>query len=431
MPRKIFLSFLGAIPYYPTKYYLEANRQDLSDEIYFVQEHLIRRHRVMDEVIIFTTHEASKNNYHSRIERPRDQPPVFHEEQGLESALQPLKADGSLKVYREQPIANGYSEAEIWDVFQTVFEQLEEGDHVIFDVTFGFRSLPMLVIVLLNYARTLKNITVEAIYYGNYEAGKEEKSIKGTPHVEAPVLRLDAFVQLQDWTHAAQSFAVGNVTPLSRITQAKYPAFSQEIDHFAKAIQTCRGFDMIQHIDVDKLKANIQQMSAQSDIEAVLRPLLDIVGSKLAPFQSRQLSNGFAAVEWCIEHGMIQQGVTILQETLQSYVIESILGRDELTMRIYRFAANGALGGYKSPKRTIEEAHRDKFPVTDDELTATYQSMYELVKSKEGLSVQYRLLTGELRNDINHGGFRDNYMTPAGLKAELSRIFDEIKALNL
>lgn len=441
MPRKIFLSFLGAIPYFPTKYYLEADRRDLSDEIYFVQEHLIRQHSDISDAIIFTTEDAYKNNYINRVERTTL---FLHPDQGLKHVLGALHSENNLENFHSEPIPNGNSESEIWAIFKKVYDIFEPNDEVIVDVTFGFRSLPMLMVVLLNYAKTLKNINVSAIYYGNYEAGREEKDgwMKNAQSedekkniakkiVEAPILNLLPFVELQAWTYAAQSFSVGNAIPLSKITERNYPIFSTDIDYFAKAIQTCRGLDLVQNIDVDTLKSNIRHMSEQSDIDVVLRPLLNIVSDKLLPFQSHQLSNGFAAVEWCIEHGMIQQGITMLQETLQSYVVESIIGREEITIRTYRYAANGALGGYNSPSRTIDEAKRDELPVTDEYIIAIYQSMSELVKSKKGLSKQYRLLTGDIRNDINHGGFRDNYMSPDDLKMHLTNIFNEIKSLNL
>ncbi|MBX2929802.1 MAG: TIGR02221 family CRISPR-associated protein [Saprospiraceae bacterium] len=438
MPRKIFLSFLGAIPYFPTKYYLEADRRDLSNEIYFVQEHLIRQHPGITEAITFTTDDARKNNYENRIERPRDQAPIYHEGQGLEGILKQLKAEGILNKYRSEHIPNGYSEAEIWEVFQVVYEQLNEGDMVVFDVTFGFRSLPMLVIVLLNYARTLKNIQVEAIYYGNYEAGKDEKTHKTMPHVEAPILRLDAFVHLQDWTHAAQSFMIGNVIPLSEITKEKHPDFSHEINAFAKAILTCRGLGLAEDVKIDELKTSVRQMSEQSDIDVVLQPLLNKVSAKISPFDSGQLSNGFAAVDWCIQHNMTQQGITFLQETLISYMVEKFLGQDSLINIYERELAGSALQLFPSKNCMSLDPIKNKFfaQKTDDEKRNTilvYEEMREFVKNKTPLRDLYKELVGKdgFRNDINHCGYRRPYLRPEELNEALRNLFEKIKSLNL
>jgi len=438
MPRKIFLSFLGASPYYLTKYYCKTDRSDLSDEIYFVQEHLIRQHPGIDKAFIFTTVEAFRNNYVRRIERPRDQPAIFHDGQGLEHQLGQLQNEQLISEYCSVNIPNGYSETEIWQVFQTVFEQLEEEDEVIFDVTLGFRSLPMLVIVLLNYARTLKNIQVKAIYYGNYEAGKEEKDTTKTLHVEAPVLRLDTFVQLQDWTLAAQSFTVGNVAPLSEITHAKYSEFSEEINAFAKAILTCRGLELIQDIKIDNLKAYIRQMSEQSDIDAVLQPLLDKVSVKISPFESGQLSNGFAAVDWCIQHNMTQQGITFLQETLISYMVERFWGRDALIDVYLRDLAGSAFQLLPSEINNHLNSQKSKpfsqkLSVEQTNIRDIYHKMCEFVKNKTPLSELYKELVGKdgFRNDINHCGYKSSYLSPDELNESLRTLFSNIKLLNL
>jgi CRISPR-associated Csx2 family protein len=437
MARKVFISFLGAVTYKPTKYYCENDRSDLSQEIFFVQDHLIRQNPEITEAIIFTTKEASKWNYHNRMKRRTEEGIEFVEGKGLKSVLQALKCEGVLKDFREELIPNGYTEEEIWEVFQKVFEKLKEGDRVVFDVTFGFRSLPILVIVLLNYARTLRNIEVEAIYYGNYEAGRAEKESQNIAHVEAPVLRLDTFVELQEWTHAAQSFMVGNVAPLSAITQDKHPEFSKEIDAFSKAILTCRGLGLVEDVEIDKLKDSIRGMSEQSDIEVVLQPLLEKVSAKIASFGSKQLSNGFAAVEWCIQHNMTQQGITFLQETVISYMVERFFGDQVLTSVYVRDLAGSALQLYPTKKnRFLQDdckPFQKKTEQEQEEIKTIYHKMRDFVKSKTPLNTLYGELVGKegFRNDINHCGYRRPYLRPKELNESLKSLFEKIKSLNL
>lgn len=459
MPRKIFLSFLGAIEYKPTRYYFPDNRQEMSTPIYYVQEAILRRHST-DQVYIFVTKEALEKNYLDRIyyeyiktddtgESKRVE--KAQKGDGLEAVLARLKNEDSITNYIEIGILNGHSESEIWAVFQKVYDIFEPNDEVIVDVTFGFRSLPMLMVVLLDYAKTLRNITVKAIYYGNYEAGREEKDgwlenarsdeekkevAKRT--VEAPILNLLPFVELQAWTYAAQAFAVGNAIPLSEITKDKYSDFSEDIDYFAKAIQTCRGLALVQNIDINSLKANIRQMSKQSDIEVVLRPLLDIVSAKLSPFESHQLSNGFAAVNWCIQHNMIQQGITFLQETLISYIVERFLGENMLTEVYERDLASSALQLFSAKKnRLLDPTSNKVFSQKNEEeklaVLAIYTEMREFVKDKYPLSLLYKELVGKdgFRNDINHCGYREAYLEPKALNEALRTIFGEIKSLNL
>jgi hypothetical protein len=442
MPRKIFISFLGAIPYFPTRYYLRGDRADLTEGMYYAQETILRSHPV-DEALIFTTKEARRNNYEARIYR-QGQQSHWAEGEGLESVLRRLKAEGMVGAYRPIMIPNGHDEEEIWRVFQLVFAELAEEDEVVFDITFGFRSLPMLVMVLLNYARNLRQVRVKAVYYGNYEAGRAEKEERlklaedeaeqnriQQQLTEAPILDLMPFAVLQDWTYAAQAFSDGNVAPLARLAAESQPGFSQRLAAFARAVQTCRGQALCTDIDVDELKDFVQSLSAQSDIAVQLQPLLDKVSRKLAPFASRQLANGFAAVEWCIQHGMVQQGITFLQETLQSYVVENTAGTELICSRIHRAAANTALNGYTTPKVPLRQNELAGYPLTDEEVKDFCRAMNEFVRRFPGLVEAYKALTGEFRNDINHCGFRLPYAQPETLNEELTQIYGQIKNMGL
>jgi CRISPR-associated Csx2 family protein len=449
MPRKIFISFLGTGEYKCTRYYFNENREDLSPEIYYVQEHILTKN-IVDMAYLFVTDEARENNYNNKI-YIQDKKPLIAKKQGFKSTLERLKKQGLLGDFMPVEIPNGYTEVEIWTVFKAVFDKIEKGDEVIVDVTFGFRSLPMLVVVLLNYAKALKDITIKAIYYGNYEAGREEQDLllKSATNndekttlskrvIEAPIFNLLPFVELQAWTYAAQSFATGNAQPLSEITAYTHPDFSNDINYFTKSLQTCRGPALIEDIDINRLKVQIREMAERSDIEVVLLPLLDKVSAKLAPFESQQLSNGIAAVDWCIQHNMIQQGITFLQETLISYMVERFWGRDMLTDVYKRDLAGSALQLLPAKgNRHLDPLKNSEFSSKSDNDKANLQDIYtkmrEFVKNKKPLRELYGALVGKtgFRNDINHCGYRKPYLQPEELNESLRTLFEKIKSLNL
>lgn len=445
MPRKILISFLGAISYSETKYYFKQNRSDISAQMYYVQEAILRKHQKIDKAIVFTTNDAYKNNFNARIQTMRDADPVLHIGEGIGGILEGLKKEKAVADFSAVNIPNGYTEEEIWTVFQRVFNQLQEGDEVIFDITFGFRSLPMLVMVLLNYAKVLTGISITAVYYGVYEAGRAEKAAQlkaaGDDEMkkqtilqrpaEAPVLELSAFVRLQEWTQAAKAFEAGNSELLAAMLDAGQADMGNSLLAWTQSIQTCRGMAIKKSLDVDYLKNQVLDMGEKSDIAVQLKPLLKKITAKLAPFESHQLKNGFIAVEWCIEHGMIQQGLTFLQETLQSLVVEQIVGEEFLTNEMYRMAANGALYGFSTPKKTIDLKNRMNLPISDEDVAEAYQNMYEFVKGFNGLSSIYNELSGNFRNDIAHCGMRSAPKYPQELKQELTQFYQRIKDLNL
>jgi len=63
-------------------------------------------------------------------------------------------------------IPDGKDTDEIWEIFDIIYNALEEDDNIYIDITHSFRYLPMLLLVLLNYAKYLKNIKIKQITYG-------------------------------------------------------------------------------------------------------------------------------------------------------------------------------------------------------------------------------------------------------------------------
>lgn len=62
-----------------------------------------------------------------------------------------LKADWQVV----RGIPEGRNEQEMWEIFQKVYGQMHEGDELYIDLTHAFRYLPMLVLVLSNYAKLI------------------------------------------------------------------------------------------------------------------------------------------------------------------------------------------------------------------------------------------------------------------------------------
>ena len=177
MARK-FISFLGTGNYQPCKYRLN---DALSSEVTFIQEaladKLCRDYSAEDSICIFVTKEAKKKYWQA----------LYNQLSGLNLSCKIIPTD----------IADSKTQADIWNLFQTLYDAIDEGDSIIFDLTHSFRYLPMLFFSILNYAQYLKHISVEGIYYGAYEARTD---------AAAPVFdMLDAYTVMQ-WANAADAF---------------------------------------------------------------------------------------------------------------------------------------------------------------------------------------------------------------------------------
>ncbi|MDX2245355.1 MAG: TIGR02221 family CRISPR-associated protein [Bacteroidia bacterium] len=423
---KTFISFLGAIEYFETRYYTAPDKSDLSPPMFYVQEAILRQQSswgAEDQVLIFTTAEALERNYFNRYSRKG-----IIANDGLKSRLEALEKEGYFKNFDSVNIPNGYTEDEIWTVFKRIIDRIRPGDDVYMDITFGFRSLPMLALVLSNYAKAVKDVKVKAIYYGNYEAGRaeQEQRVKTEAQgaekrvIEAPILDLRPFLELQEWTSAAEAFLdLGQSKPLSNLIRIENKDLADQLEQFAQSIVTNRGLALVRDIDIDSLKQQIALLQTEQ-VTPQLEPLLARIGAKLDTFKTGDIRNGLMAVAWCIEHQLVQQGYTLLQETLVSFVLECVFGRYDTFDHNWRTWAGAILSGIKVKNL------RNK-----PESAADIEDLKEIenwLKDKPNLIKPYKELTGTRgkRNDINHAGFREGYATPKSLTDELSRIYNDV-----
>jgi CRISPR-associated DxTHG motif protein len=79
-------------------------------------------------------------------------------------------------------------------------QELKTKDKLYLDITHGFRYLPMLLLVLSNFAKKTKNIAVSHISYGNFEARSIETKI-------APFVDLFPLAEIQE----EQSDKINNI----------------------------------------------------------------------------------------------------------------------------------------------------------------------------------------------------------------------------
>jgi len=131
---------------------------------------------------------------------------------------------------------------------------------VVIDLTHGFRTSPMLMIVFLNYAKFLKNIKIRHLLYGAFEASKT---------MDKPIWDLTEFSKLYDWTSATEQFIqYGSGKKLAEIT--KELKISKIIERLTSALSLNR---------IDKTLE--EGLSIQREIEKVK----GIEEFKILPFQ--------------------------------------------------------------------------------------------------------------------------------------------------
>ena len=423
---RVYLSFLGTSDYVACTYYRDGEGFE-AENIRFVQEATISLccsdWTSEDRILIFTTRDAYEKNWLDNGHKD-----YATKERlactGLSKCLSEIKPPCPVT---RVDIPDGKSEAEIWDIFNIVFGLLKKDDEVVFDITHAFRSIPMLAIVILNYAKVMKNVTLVAIYYGAFEVLGNPHEVRKLPIEKrrAPIHDLTAFDYLLDWTVAVDRFVeagdAGLINTLARGGLKQILAESEGKDRNAAAIRnigqtlasycqamtTCRAVEI--HAIAGKLKSQMEQCES-ADLLPPFQPLFALLGEKMAQFKGDGLSDGIAAANWCVEHNLIQQGATILREIVITYLIS--LSKGDVNNSKERGVAAFAIN------ITFNDMFGGESEKSEENLPETTEAYLRICYRKPGLVKIWGPLA-QLRNDLNHAGYVNHPKSSAAFAKQL------------
>ncbi|MHA1279495.1 MAG: TIGR02221 family CRISPR-associated protein [Candidatus Helarchaeota archaeon] len=428
---KIFMSFLGTSDYLPCNYVNDL--QEKVENVRFIQEALVvmfcKSWTPKDKIVIFLTPQAKMRNWQDNGHLDRDKKPLQRE--GLERRFTALKLAASI---HSVDIPLGNSEADIWQIFERILNQIEEGDEIIFDITHAFRSIPMLALVVLNYAKIVKDIRVLGIYYGAFESLGSPKDVekRAIKDRNAPIFNLTPFWALLDWTNVLDHFLVSGDANriLERMSEDIRPILiktggrnrealeisklGKQLNYLTEIIRTCRGTEIIS-FDYDALKKLITKN--QASMIKPLNPMLEKIQKKLEVFTNDSIKNGYAAVKWCIDHDLIQQGFTILQETLFSELSLQYFPQKKITDKESRTLISQALN--IKERNLAEESWKEP-------ATSHRKDVYQIIHTLDDELVKISSQIRQYRNDLNHAGLLENALKAKKFKEQLNDCYMKI-----
>jgi CRISPR-associated Csx2 family protein len=424
--RRVYLSFLGTTNYFACNYCQEGY-PDVKN-VRFVQEATVlwycKDWQEQDAIIIFTTDDAHARNWVDGGHRTSDD---TVSEQGLGSRLAQV---GTRAKVRKIGISAGKNEDEIWEIFSCILDQVGDGDELYLDITHAFRSLPLLAVVIINYLKVVKGVNVKAIGYGAMEAVGTPADIKKLAIEERniPVFDLLSFDRLLDWSTAIDRFiGTGDSASIKKLTEEEInPLLRQtrgtdtgarslrflakQLEAFSSTMTTCRGKRITQ--DAKKLNEALGQCFDQ-DLIRPLSPLLKRLQNAVSSFAGDEVRDGVAAARWCLEHNLIQQGFTLLQETMSTYVLLEITGEgaSDKTQRSLVNKAVNIVSGNKQFNEwdPVAQKHRENT-----------EKICGWMKDHDSFRKCLQDLT-QNRNDLNHAGMREGFMSAEKFAENLSK----------
>ncbi len=247
------------------------------------------------EMLVVVTKEAYKQNFAD-----------------LERALQGVIA------IRPILIPSGRNEDELWEIFAAIASEIAPADRIIFDITNGFRSIPVLALLVASFVRVVRGASLERMIYGAYDASQNNQT---------PVFDLTPLVTLFDWTSATDAFLrYGRADVLAEL--AGNQGLAQTLRQLTNALQTSRPAEVMETAIALQEEIKRRSGTARQQPFDLLLERIDEEYSGFGLADPHEQTNAKEAlrrqldmIRWYVAKGLYVQAMTSAREWLVSLVV--------------------------------------------------------------------------------------------------------------
>ena len=426
---KKMISFLGTNLYLDCYYTKGAFKARLSRFIQTALFELLQHEgEEIDRVYVFLTKEAEERNYNDYYDASKKK-----QYKGLKTIWQELFPEYTDRLI---PILmpSGQQEHEQWKLFEQIYDLIEDGDELYFDITHSFRSNPVIALIISNFARIMKNASIKCLLYGNFEALGPAYLIENMDIEKriAPIVDITSMVELLDWTIAVDSFLrTGNPVQIAALSREKVKmnnqdpdyklinSLAQQLSELNNTLVTCRGQQY--PIEVDKTLKRIQEIERLDENKLPqFSKLVNKINEKVSVFtggkadETTEIDKMWGSLVWCYEHGLYQQCLTLLREHILTIVSQK-LGTDPLN------------DGKREAISTIIQKTLQK-ELDEDKLGENkflIAPVQEILDKHPELAVFAKI--AHYRNDINHASMKKQYIKYRKIIEGIGEMLEQIK----
>ncbi len=397
------LTFLGTGRYETVTYVWDDGSQQRERRTNLFPEavaHIFQPERVL----VFVTSQAKTHEHFQALN------------QRLGSLLEPVD------------IPEGRLKEELWTIFERVASSVEEGDTVLLDITHAFRSIPMIVFAAAAYLRRVKNVTIERIVYGAFEARDTNN--------RAPIFDLTLLLDLLDWLNGAEFLLRRSDATLlaERLEKVHRQAWkTQAGEDLPKRLQTVatklRSFSQALHLarprEVMDYAHELESLLkiAATEAERWAKPfavILEQVRSEVAKFahdaptqlDRENLQKQLALIEHLVEKSLWMPAVTLAREWVVSWLAPE-KGDDDWLDKNQREQFEQALG---AAAQKLQHKHVE------------VPEWFDNLPKSEAVAQLWNWLI-QLRNDVAHCGMSQQAAGIQSIEQRAKEITERLKAL--
>lgn len=384
----IALTFLGTGNYQETTYikHDDTNETYKTDLFPIAVGHLYNP----DQIIAFTTQKVRENK---------------------KDDLERLKSEFGEK-FLPKPIPDGNSPQELWEIFNNCINVFKDDENnnddennkevkIVLDITHAFRSIPLLIFIVAAYLRQVKNIELEHIIYGAFEARNEEKS-------ETPIFDLTPFVELLDWMNAVNVLQdYGDARPIASLNVDSN--MKNALNSLSEALLTNRTLEAQKAaMTFNSLPFDdSQQPPFQMLVDQLQQNYQDLAVNKPSDNPRTSLKKQFQQIKWYMDNQHYLQAITLMREWLISYKCTQDKNGHWLS---------------SDKRKKAEKALGERIKTHTSPFAA---SLAPLARDNELIKLWKKC--GKIRNDIAHCGMQNQPQTATEAINGINELFQKFE----
>lgn len=305
-------------------------------------------------------------------------------------------------------IPSGKNEAEYWEIFNRIEQEIPEESELVLDITHGFRSLPILALLAVSFLRAAKRVRVKHVLYGAYDASQDGCT---------PVFDLVPFMSMLDWANATNRFLetgdASKFRPLVETRGAKplnthLNSAVRELDGLSEALSTNRAMRVGELSTKALTKIEQAENGEWEPSHAPLKLLLPrlkqglhLLARDANASPQDQLIQLYGQVEWFLRYRQYEKAAGIAREWMVS------------------FAQMRRQGSWKP----IEYKNREEVEKWLNGCAKGEIPPPDEWKAFIGVWQDF----GNLRNDLMHFGFRNAARSEKSIPEEVSEKIKQLK----
>ncbi len=389
--RTVLLASLGAGSYGQSYYHLEGSYADKTRLGFKALSELLGI--PFEQILVFGTEPQPEHN----LNRGSDWS-IVNEEFGRE-----------LEAYQRRVVNFGMNTPEHYAMFAELVEVVRGKERILVDITHGFRSFPVILLMSLFFADAVDEETTPEIriFYGAYEAGEDtdetdpfdpwnKRMVKKVALVELPIVP-----ELLSWTKGAERLIkFGIASDLAELSDSKeLNPMSKRFDGLHQHL----AYNAIHQIpgQAKEVREEFNRKKKKIKKEHPLHYLKEPVDQVLEAFQAeRPGQRQYQAAEYFLKAGRYGQAAVAMKEYLISLLTESKLAEEGKDISM---ASN--TGERKWPEKVI--GLLDQYDHKEDVWQKRSGELKDLISDwnvevADQLQKDSRTLT-EIRNTFAHG----------------------------